>query len=521
MEKKLGCLSVGGVMGAVLALLLIVGVIMVSGGAIFSPGELNAERGEMLGGVTSHSELSRQCSACHVSPWQGASMDDRCLACHTNVADQLPDANTLHGALMSNGAVTCRECHSEHKGTDAPLTTMSTTDFPHDVVGFSLQAHATFADGTPFACQDCHTETLTQLDVAVCSDCHQTLDAAFVQFHTAAFGVACLDCHDGIDTYGADFDHNRYFKLEGEHASGTCGGCHQGARTIAEFRDTPQDCYACHAESDIHAGKFGQDCAVCHTPTSWEQTSFDHALTNFPLVGKHSNVECEACHRNNEFVGTPTDCVACHADIDPHNGEFGTDCAACHTAADWEQVTFDHASFPLEDGHANLECEACHQGGEYRGTSSECVACHAQDDAHNGEFGTDCAVCHAPTKWDQAVFDHARTAFPLTGAHSSVACESCHVNKVYQGTPQQCVACHADPVFHAGAFGTDCASCHSTSAWRPAQYRGSHPVIADEGGRGINHGRTTCSTCHPSTVYQYTCLACHSDNQGGEGGEDD
>ncbi len=76
-------------------------------------------------------------------------------------------------------------------------------------------------------------------------------------------------------------------------------------------------------------------------------------------------------------------------------------------------------------------------------------------------------------------------------------------------------------LFSPGALGTDCGSCHSTSAWSTAKFNLSHPEPrVDEHGTGIRHGDTTCRTCHPATVRQYTCLACHSDNQGGEGGDD-
>jgi hypothetical protein len=108
----------------------------------------------------------------------------------------------------------------------------------------------------------------------------------------------------------------------------------------------------------------------------------------------------------------------------------------------------------------------------------------------------------------------------LTGAHVNVRCESCHGNNRFAGTPTACVACHGEPAWHAGALGTNCASCHNTSAWRPASFNLSHPEPrVKEHGTGINHGGASCQTCHPSTVRSYTCLACHSDNQGGEGDE--
>ncbi len=40
-------------------------------------------------------------------------------------------------------------------------------------------------------------------------------------------------------------------------------------------------------------------------------------------------------------------------------------------------------------------------------------------------------------------FDHLTTGFELTGAHRLQACESCHVDAVFAGTPRVCAACHA------------------------------------------------------------------------------
>ncbi len=39
---------------------------------------------------------------------------------------------------------------------------------------------------------------------------------------------------------------------------------------------------------------------------------FDHFTTGFELDGLHRNVDCEACHRNGVFKGTPRLCAGCH-----------------------------------------------------------------------------------------------------------------------------------------------------------------------------------------------------------------
>jgi hypothetical protein len=93
-----------------------------------------------------------------------------------------------------------------------------------------------------------------------------------------------------------------------------------------------------------------------------------------------------------------------------------------------------------------------------------------------------------------------------------VPCVKCHVDARsaadFAAAPRECHACHADPVFHAGAFGTDCASCHNTSNWYQAGFNLLHPEPASGAG-GINHGGATCRQCHPYTVRQSTCSDCH------------
>jgi hypothetical protein len=56
------------------------------------------------------------------------------------------------------------------------------------------------------------------------------------------------------------------------------------------------------------------------------------------LVGHHTGLECKKCHGNGVYKGTPTACIACHADKDKHQGANGTDCGICHTPEDWGKI---------------------------------------------------------------------------------------------------------------------------------------------------------------------------------------
>ncbi len=508
-SNRFGCVTASGVIAALVAVLLVAAIFLLNGGSLFSPGALSAKNGYSRGGVTSHAELNGNCAACHTAPWEKTTMADRCLACHWEVATELQTPGALHNVLLAkDSAATCRTCHTDHKGANASITSMPSGDFPHDTLGFSLKAHPKLSNGNPFTCQDCHPQGPATFDVKTCTTCHASIDATFMTRHTTAYGSACLSCHDGKESYGKAFNHNQVaFTLTGKHASLDCGACHTGSRTIADLKATQTNCFACHQKDDTHKGAFGQNCAACHNTTDWKQATFDHATTAFPLTGAHSLVDCTKCHVNNVFKGTPTDCFACHQKDDHHQGAFGQDCAACHTTAAWLPASFDHSksAFPLTGAHTTVDCVKCHVNNVFKGTPTDCFACHQKDDHHQGAFGQDCAACHTTSAWLPASFDHSKSAFPLTGAHLNVDCTKCHVNNVFKGTPTACSACHTDPPIHKDLFGLDCASCHNTTAWLPATFNLAHTFPLNHGGANAN-----CQTCHPTSLASYTCYTCHA-----------
>lgn len=442
-NNRFGCLTGTGIIAAILTVSAILGFAFFSGNLMFSPGALNAQPGEeTLGGVTSHAQIM-DCSACHAGLWPSDHMADHCVTCHTEIAAQMLDVAKLHGLITQrNSALACRDCHPEHRGSSAALTELGANAFPHETLGFSLNGHQRTSANQTFTCADCHQGDITNFTVDACDGCHRQVDAVFAQAHTISYGMACLGCHDGVDRFGKGFSHAGFtFKAEGGHADVACVKCHVDARALADFPNAPQDCYACHRVDDEHGGSYGTQCEQCHRPTIWKDATFDHNLSAFKLEGEHAEVACEKCHVNNIFKGTSTDCYSCHQGDDEHNGEFGTDCAACHTPSDWEGATF----------------------------------------------------------------DHNRSTFPLTGAHISVKCEQCHMNGQFKGLASTCVSCHAEPVEHAGQFGTECAACHSTTAWTPAEFNGKHTFPLDHG----EGGTVSCVTCHPVSYSAYTCYGCH------------
>ena len=125
-RNRLGCLTGTGIVAALITVLSIAGYAFISGGLMFNPGPLNALQGKILGGVTSHAQIS-ECSACHAAPWEAQTMDERCVVCHTDVPAQLTDIGTSHGRMMKiDPTAKCRDCHPEHHGFDASLSAIRT-----------------------------------------------------------------------------------------------------------------------------------------------------------------------------------------------------------------------------------------------------------------------------------------------------------------------------------------------------------------------------------------------------------
>ena len=506
-----GFITTPGIISGLLTILIVVAVSLARGGALFSPGPLNAKAGAQLGGITSHADLSSKCSACHTAFWQRATLADRCVVCHADITTQQQEPASIHGMVYKGDpGISCRKCHPDHRGTEAPLTDMQNVYFPHDLTGYSFLAHQKQTDGSTFICNDCHGNDFAKFDQSVCVICHQKIKLEFMQVHRQTYGEDCLACHDGIDTYGRNFNHeNVIFQLTGKHAQVACDKCHQDARSLADLRGLATDCVSCHKKDNPHSVRLGSNCESCHTSTGWTPATFDHNLAVFKLEGKHIDVACESCHGNKVFRGTPIDCISCHKKDDKHNGQFGLTCNLCHNAAGWLPATFDHNifQFMLIGKHVNVACINCHVNNAFKGTPTLCVDCHGSINPHSERLGSDCGKCHTTGGWLPATFDHNLAAFSLTGKHVQVPCADCHINNLYRGTPASCYACHQKDDRHNGQFGTDCSLCHNTSGWLPAYFDHSGFPLTN------GHAGLSCNSCHASGRYvglSNACASCHN-----------
>ncbi len=519
-KKRIGFLTPSGTIAATLTILFVVGIGFATGGALFSPGPLNAKSGSTLGGVTSHAELANRCGSCHAPFWGKASMADLCETCHTDIPAQLGDLSRPHGQLLQNSpTLTCRDCHPEHRGQNAALIDMSKANIDHNAFGYSLAAHAAKSDGSPFGCADCHTKGYVGFDQSICATCHGQVKPDFMQAHLQAYGDKCLGCHDGVDLYGHAFTHSLLaFQLNGKHSQVACAGCHTGARTIADMKATSQECNSCHAKDDVHKGDLGTGCATCHGLEGWSPSTFNHETAAFKLTGKHAQVGCFDCHQNNVIKGTPSDCNSCHTKDDVHKGDLGKLCDGCHTTAGWLPANFDHnlAIFKLVGKHALVPCLDCHVNNVYKGTPTDCYACHSKDDVHQGQLGAACTACHTAAGWTPSSFSHSSASFTLTGAHAGVACSGCHNDLLFKKTPSDCNSCHSKDDAHKGQLGPNCFSCHSTAGWSPSTFNHNSASFKLTG----KHAGVPCASCHVNNAFNGTpsdCASCHSKNDAHSG----
>ncbi len=445
--------------------------LLIIGGLVFSPLSLAAEEEEdtslslkqMLitpGDLTeAHADIEHKCEACHVH-FEKANQTKQCLDCHELIADEVKAKEGFHGHIEEAKISDCKSCHTDHLGRDFDTTGMDQDNFDHSMTDFTL-------DGmhTNLSCVTCHTGL---------SSSKQALPK----------GIIALPVDD--------------------------------AYRFKEF-----DCSSCH--EDFHKEALGDKCEDCHTTKGWLDNGFDHDKTDFPLDGEHSNLVCSACHANNEFEKIDTTCQSCHLAKEPHLGIFGKECKDCHTTSEWPNDRYDHfkeTGYLLKDSHVRVKgrkvkCIDCHS--EKLNPPTDCVACHKDDDVHQGSNGKECQECHNQKSWDKADFVHDldATGFALDGAHDGVSCDSCHIpgeTKNPLGLVRQCIDCHRADDPHLGKLGKDCGNCHQTEDWNKS-VRFNHdftdfPLTAA-------HQLLVCESCHLSSDFSdlsKKCNSCHKND---------
>ncbi len=212
---------------------------------------------------------------------------------------------------------------------------------------------------------------------------------------------------------------------------------------------------------------------------------FDHEQTNFSLDFVHALANCESCHVQGIFIGTPRRCVDCHSNSgrikasapSSRHIRITGDCDFCHTPTLWTNIArVDHSAVlgscgschntviatGKTPGHVQSSniCDDCHQstfGWKFFHVeiSSNCNHCHNGTVSAGKSPGhilsaVSCEDCHSTSRWA-----------PETRVdHGSVfgTCFSCHNGVIARGKPAQHIS-----------SSNDCTLCHSVMGWIPAE----------------------------------------------------
>ncbi|NOT38176.1 MAG: hypothetical protein HOP11_12450 [Saprospiraceae bacterium] len=355
--------------------------------------------------------------------------------------------------------------------------------------------------------------------------------------HGIQLKINCSSCHSPeswnfINNLGFNHD-STSFKLSGQHSSLDCRSCHN----TLEFDKADPNCISCHA--DVHQQSVGMDCARCHKSKTWLISNISelHENANFPLVGVHRTVDCNACHTSEtqlRFEPLGIECKSCHQKdydnaLSPNHKKnaYSTNCIDCHSqhSSGWKTQNVNHDFFPLVNAHQIDDCKKCHTSDDYSMASANCISCHALDYAatqnpnHNtARLGNDCKSCHTlEPNWKPAKYlEHDAVHFPIyTGTHKAAwqKCNDCHGNgsdyKVFT-----CTNCHNNPETdqkhtNVGGYSYEnsaCLACHPTGESNNAFDHSTTQFPLTGAHKAID-----CKLCHVNGFKgtPTECQACH------------
>ncbi len=462
--------------------------------------------------TVNHAKYENDCAKCHYA-FNKNKQNDLCLNCHKDAAEDLNAGQGLHGKSAIVKEKQCNFCHPDHKGRKFDITSLEISSFNHALTDFALVgAHARAA----VSCQTCHLPGKKYRDAPKdCLGCHAKND-----IHKGQLGADCVSCHKETFWNETYFDHKKTrFPLEGKHRQADCNACHVNE----SYKNTPIECLACHLINGEHAGAEKNNCSQCHGVEEWKNPVYDHKKnTKFALEGRHFELKCDSCHRNNSFFNrdkTGKMCLDCHKTDDVHKGKNGAKCESCHSAVNWKQVNFEHnrdSQFKLSGRHIGLQCAVCHKdnSGKMK-IGIACYICHKKNDIHKGQQGTSCELCHGDSGWKEEIkFDHDLTGFPLIGLHAVVACGECHLSSAFKDADKSCVSCHRLNDFHKETLGENCEKCHNPNGWKLWEF--DHNTQSTYKLDGAHEG-VECQSCHQRPMgkdvqLSSSCYSCHDDD---------
>jgi len=479
-----------------------------------------------LGKLGNHLPTTQDCVQCHnTTDFKDATFDHSGIGADVNNCVICHDGNIATGKSSSTHLPTLQNCYECHNYPNTDMTFKDASRFSH--IGISSN------------CESCHSGNRTYVAVGAIGKKINHIPAL----------NECDVCHDANTTNSGNFRPapnfmpDVHFNATGPISNG-CEGCHisrflplpsnTSAKLVKDTNHVPtvQDCDVCHSNApggfmqstmllhvgitdncvSCHDGRFtgigtrgaramtptpddtppgthpatAADCALCHNTTNFADAFVDH---NDPAV---LAVSCDSCHVA-DGTGRAKGWDAGHLDT-------AEDCKVCHTAGgSFKPAVFNHTG--IIDN-----CASCHDGFQATGTAAKTNPDHIPIN------NQDCSVCHTPTAFAQATFNHQNITNNCGLCHDGFTARGKDNNHV--PTNGDCVDCHQTTGFlpaifdHVGIV-DNCASCHDAGFAKPKK---------------VGHVETSqdCGICHTPSAFKpatfdhtgitNNCASCHDGN---------
>ena len=400
--------------------------------------------------------------------WSGGRFDHGTTAFALTGAHQSSTCNSCHSDnVFGNGGkpAQCETRHSLDYANATPnhaasgfLASLCTTC--HNTVTF---AGATFNhSNTSFArsparrsqtvsCNSCHSDGIFDGKPTNCYSCHQSDYSGAVVNHAAAGfqSSACTSCPATTTWTSATFNHTT--GTTSRSPDRTSRAPATTATRTTSSTTSPTNCYSCHAAdyagatpNHPAAGFSTASCANCHNTTTSTgavfQPQHEHELPadrRAPGGGLHELSLRRRVQRQTHGLR-----LVPHGRLQRARRRTTrrrvSRRARARTATRRPRGRARRSTTPrtraspdrrAPDGHV----QPCHSTACYDGKPTTCQSCHMSDYSGApinpmaaGFAARPGATCHTTTTWANAPYNHSATSFPLTGAHVSATCVSCH-----------------------------------------------------------------------------------------------
>jgi hypothetical protein len=287
-------------------------------GAVVFTHKIHAQMSVMSGG----------CETCHHYNTTGPVL--KCVSCHE---DEHMREDISIPELEAAYHRQCITCHRQWSGS-------TDCDFCHVEKGEDLEAIRKMKM-QKYTGLD-HPELHEPMKVVYETE-HESapLVTFFHNEHVQLFNIDCASCHHDENCLSCHYtEHN---ELRSKSTEDRHKHIH---KTFEEHHDP---CSSCHNIDN---------CDKCHKTKEMEPFNHTNA-TGFNLAKYHSEVKCEACHKDNNFKGLSQNCSSCH--------KFNSE-------------NFDHkiTGVELDMMHVDFSCSDCHKNNNYS-RKPDCSDCHGDD----------------------------------------------------------------------------------------------------------------------------------------------